>query len=135
MEYVVRIVDGRIDAQGTPEKLRAEGQLQGLVAIEEAEVTQTEPISVKDEVDDEVKAVENGDESSGSDNGGGQNGAEKSKNKGPGKKFVQGEIATRASFTPHRRGASSWQCQVGHLQALHRSRHLHDLGLHNCDSR
>ena len=92
-KYLVRILDGRIDAQGTPDDLRAKGELEGLVALEEAEVNKQEAAVVNEDADEEVQAVEgqgqngvNGDEQDG------QAGKGKRERKtGPGKKFVQDE--------------------------------------------
>lgn len=93
-KYLVRILDGRIDAQGTPDDLRAKGELDGLVALEEAEVTKQEAAVVQEEVDEEVQAVEgpNGanDAVDGSNGQAGPKGKRERK-KGPGKKFVQDE--------------------------------------------
>ncbi|KAK4688623.1 hypothetical protein P7C73_g1481, partial [Tremellales sp. Uapishka_1] len=71
--YVVRILDGRVDAQGTPDELRAAGELDGLVAVEDAEVIKDEPVVVAEDVDDEVEVLDE----------------KKVKKKGPGKKLVQ----------------------------------------------
>nr|XP_018259698.1 ATP-binding cassette transporter [Kwoniella dejecticola CBS 10117]OBR81856.1 ATP-binding cassette transporter [Kwoniella dejecticola CBS 10117] len=76
-DYLVRILDGRIDAQGTPDELRAAGELDGLVALEEAEVTKSEAIVAKEEVEEEVEVVDSAEK--------------KVKKKGPGKKLVQDE--------------------------------------------
>ncbi|WVW80972.1 hypothetical protein I302_102963 [Kwoniella bestiolae CBS 10118] len=76
-DYLVRILDGRIDAQGTPDELRAAGELDGLVALEEAEVTKSEAIVAKEEVEDEVETVDAAEK--------------KVKKKGPGKKLIQDE--------------------------------------------
>ncbi|WWC92185.1 uncharacterized protein L201_007139 [Kwoniella dendrophila CBS 6074] len=76
-DYLVRILDGRVDAQGTPDELRAAKELEGLVALEEAEVTKAEAIIAKEEVEDEVEVVETTEK--------------KVKKKGPGKKLVQDE--------------------------------------------
>lgn len=70
--YIVRILDGRIDAQGTPSALRDAGELEGLVALEESKVEQQ---AVKVEAaEEEVVEPE-----------------KKEKKKGPGKKLVQDE--------------------------------------------
>ncbi|WVF67988.1 hypothetical protein IAT40_002750 [Kwoniella sp. CBS 6097] len=74
-DYLTRILDGRIDAQGTPDELRKAGELDGLVALEEAEVHKTEPVTAVEEVQDEAEAVDE----------------KKPKKKGPGKKLVQDE--------------------------------------------
>ncbi|OCF31742.1 ATP-binding cassette transporter [Kwoniella heveanensis BCC8398] len=74
-DYLVRILDGRIDAQGTPDELRKTGELDGLVALEEAEVHKTEPVTAAEEVQDEAEVVDE----------------KKPKKKGPGKKLVQDE--------------------------------------------
>ena len=92
-KYLVRILDGRIDAQGTPDDLRAKGELEGLVALEEAEVNKQEAAVVNEDADEEVQAVEgqgqngvNGDEQDGQAGKG-----KRERKKGPGKKFVQDE--------------------------------------------
>jgi len=79
--YIVRILDGRVDYQGTPDDLRSNGELDGLLATEEAELKKDEPIKIKEEVEDEVKAVESGDEK-----------VVAKKKEGPGKKLVQGAL-------------------------------------------
>ena len=92
-KYVIRILDGRIDAQGTPEDLRAQGELEGLVALEEAEVNKNEKAIVKEEVDDEVQAVEGEKSSEGNAAEDAEDDGKKKRErkKGPGKKFVQDE--------------------------------------------
>ncbi|ORY29629.1 putative ATP-binding cassette transporter protein YOR1 [Naematelia encephala] len=80
-DYIVRILDGRIDAQGTPDNLRAAGELDGLVALEEAEVAKDEPIVAQEGAGDEIAAVDDGAEKA----------VAKDKKKGPGKKLVQDE--------------------------------------------
>lgn len=75
-DYLVRILDGRIDAQGTPAELRAAGELEGLIALEEAEAIKEEPTVTDEDVEKEVQAVD-GEE-------------KKEKKKGPGRKLVQG---------------------------------------------
>lgn len=42
-DYIVRILDGRVDCQGTPKKLQESGELEGVVAIEDATAAATEP--------------------------------------------------------------------------------------------
>jgi hypothetical protein len=76
-DYLIRILDGRLDAKGTPAELREAGELDGLMALEEAEVVKDEPTVANPEVGEEVHAAE-GDE-------------KKEKKKGPGRKLVQGE--------------------------------------------
>ena len=78
-DYLIRILDGRIDAKGTPAELRAAGELDGLIALEEAVATKEEPVTAKEEVEDEVEAVN------------GEDDAKKEKKKGPGKKLIQDE--------------------------------------------
>lgn len=75
-DYLIRMLDGRIDAKGTPAELRADGELDGLIALEEAEAVKEEPAVTNEEVEQEVQAVD-GD-------------AKKDKKKGPGRKLVQG---------------------------------------------
>jgi hypothetical protein len=70
----VRILDGRVDSQGTPDDLRASGHLDGLVALEETEIKE-EAIEVDPEVDKEIEAVA---------------GKGTEPKKGPGKKLIQG---------------------------------------------
>ena len=72
------MLDGRVDAQGTPDQLRSSGDLDGLVVVEEAEVSKDEPITNKEAADDDVQAVDNDSEKLAV------------KKKGPGKKLVQG---------------------------------------------
>jgi hypothetical protein len=83
-DYIVRILDGRIDAQGTPGELRDSGELNGLIAIEGAEAAAEEPVtSSSSSQDQEVKVVDETEE---------PNKKEKKK-RGPGKKLVQGNLA------------------------------------------
>lgn len=77
-DYIVRILDGRIDAQGTPAELRESGALDGLIAIEGAEVAAEEPVVASSSQDKEVAVVDDAEA------------AKKDKKKGPGKKLVQG---------------------------------------------
>jgi hypothetical protein len=84
-DHIVRILDGKIDAQGSPADLRAAGELDGLIAVEEAEVAAEEPVTSDDKQDQEVAVVEEE---------GGDKKAKKAK--GPGKKLVQGEFCVMA---------------------------------------
>jgi len=77
-DYIVRILDGRIDAQGTPAELREAGALDGLITIEGAEVAAEEPVVSSSSQDKEVEMVEEAES------------AKKDRKKGPGKKLVQG---------------------------------------------
>lgn len=82
-DHIVRILDGKIDAQGSPAQLRAAGELDGLIAVEEAEVVAEEPVNSDDKNDAEMAVVQ------------GEEGEKKSKKaKGPGKKLVQGESSS-----------------------------------------
>jgi hypothetical protein len=81
-DYIVRILDGRIDAQGTPAELRESGALDGLIAIEGAEMAADEPVTSSSSQDKEVAVVDEADS------------AKKEKKKGPGKKLVQGNVPT-----------------------------------------
>lgn len=78
-DFLIRILDGRLDAQGTPAELREAGELEGLMALEEAEVVKEEPATSSAEVDQEVVALD-GEE-------------KKEKKKGPGRKLVQGQVS------------------------------------------
>lgn len=78
-DYIVRILDGRVDAQGTPDELRASGDLDALIVTEEAEVAKVEPETNTEAVAEEVEAMEDDGEKVAV------------KKKGPGKKLVQGE--------------------------------------------
>lgn len=75
-DYLVRLLDGRVEAQGTPAELRAAGELDGLIALEEAEAAKDGPVIASEEVEQEVQAVEGAQK--------------KEKKKGPGKKLIQG---------------------------------------------
>jgi hypothetical protein len=79
-DYIVRILDGRIDAQGTPAELRKSGALEGLIAIEGAQVAAEEPVTSSSSQDKETEVVDDVEAGSG----------KKDKKKGPGKKLVQG---------------------------------------------
>nr|ODN96123.1 ATP-binding cassette transporter [Cryptococcus depauperatus CBS 7855] len=74
-DYLIRILDGRVDAQGTPNQLRSQGALNGLVAMEEAELHKQE------DKEEEVMAGEDVDIQE----------VKKEKKKGPGKKLIQDE--------------------------------------------
>lgn len=90
--YIVRILDGRIDAQGTPADLRARGELDGLVAMEEAEIAKEEPVTADKAIDDEIKVVDEVASTAVSDDAGSTKGEErKGRKKAPGKKYVQDE--------------------------------------------
>ncbi|ORX41111.1 hypothetical protein BD324DRAFT_613230 [Kockovaella imperatae] len=80
--YLVRILDGRIDAQGTPDEIRAAGNLDGLIKIEEAEIVKKEGIVVNEEVADEVQVVD-GEKS--------VQEVKKKRKEGPGKKLIKDE--------------------------------------------
>ena len=77
-DYIVRILDGRIDSQGTPTELRESGALDGLIAIEGAEMAAEEPVVASSSQDKEVAVVDEAEAT------------KKDKKKGPGKKLVQG---------------------------------------------
>ncbi len=68
-----------MDAQGTPDELRASGDLDALIVTEEAEVAKVEPETNTEAVAEEVEAMEDDGEKVAV------------KKKGPGKKLVQGE--------------------------------------------
>lgn len=79
-DHIVRILDGKVDAQGSPAELRAGGELDGLIAVEEAEVIAGEAVTSDGKEDKESEAVT------------GEEGGKKAKKaKGPGKKLVQGQ--------------------------------------------
>lgn len=73
-DYIVRILDGRVDCQGTPKELRERGELDGIVAIEDATAANEEPVTP-----DEPKAEEEKDL------------AKQDAKKGPARKLVQDE--------------------------------------------
>ncbi|KAI0332194.1 multidrug resistance-associated ABC transporter [Cubamyces sp. BRFM 1775] len=61
--YLVRMLDGRIDTQGTVQDLRAKGVLDDIAQHEEVEAHKEEQaVALAKEEDAEVAAVENGDE-------------------------------------------------------------------------
>jgi len=75
-DYIVRILDGRVDCQGTCKELRSSGQLDGIVAVEEATAHKHEPV----EAEDVVEAVESEEADK-----------KKEKKKGPARKLIQDE--------------------------------------------
>lgn len=79
-DYIVRIVDGRIDCKGTPPDLKNE--LAGIVAIEAAVTSQQEPITAEDATALEMQEAAAED-----------NAMEKklNKKKGPGRKLIKDE--------------------------------------------
>jgi ABC-type multidrug transport system ATPase subunit len=79
-DYIVRILDGRIDAQGTPADLKKSGALDGLIAIEGAEVAAEEPVTSSSSQNEEIEVVDAPEYGT----------VKKDKKKGPGKKLVQG---------------------------------------------
>jgi ABC-type sulfate/molybdate transport systems ATPase subunit len=84
-DYIVRVLDGRIDAQGTPAELRASGELEGLIAIEGAEAAAEEPVtSSSSSQDQEIKVTEEEDAPK-----------KEKKKRGPGKKLVQGKFTSQ----------------------------------------
>lgn len=82
--YILRLLDGRVDAQGRPAELRQSGELDGLVALEEAEIKHEEAITASEAVDGEAEAVDGQGEGDGDRK-------KAKKERGPAKKFVQGE--------------------------------------------
>ncbi|TYJ55637.1 hypothetical protein B9479_003669 [Cryptococcus floricola] len=84
-DYLVRILDGRVDSQGSPKELRESGDLQGLVAISDAELHAEESKGKgKAKAVDEQEIVEGEDAEQKQE-------VKKEKRKGPGKKLVQDE--------------------------------------------
>ncbi|WVQ70586.1 hypothetical protein IAR50_000105 [Cryptococcus sp. DSM 104548] len=84
-DYLVRILDGRVDSQGTPKELRESGSLQGLVAISDAELHVEERKGKgKAKAVDEEEIVDGEDAEQKLE-------VKKDKKKGPGKKLVQDE--------------------------------------------
>lgn len=111
-DYLVRILDGRIDSKGTPDELRASGDLDGLIAVEGTEIASEEPVTADEAVDEEVKVADGG-------------GAveKKARKQTAGKKLVQGPLLFLGLASPdadiYRRGASCGQGQMGDVQAVH----------------
>ncbi|KGB75304.2 ATP-binding cassette transporter [Cryptococcus deuterogattii R265] len=80
-DYLVRILDGRVDIQGTIQDLRERGDLDGMVALEEAELLKEEDRGKGKSQEEEVVEGEDADVQE----------IKKEKNKGPGKKLIQDE--------------------------------------------
>jgi ABC-type multidrug transport system fused ATPase/permease subunit len=78
-DYIVRVVDGRIDSQGTPKELDQEGQLDGIVAVEEAIAAQEEPVQAEDVAEEIAEAEAEAAK------------PKKEKKKGPGRKLIKDE--------------------------------------------
>ncbi|GMK54458.1 hypothetical protein CspeluHIS016_0110440 [Cutaneotrichosporon spelunceum] len=55
-DYIVRILDGRVDCQGTPKELKKSGELDGIFAIEEATAVAEGLVSV-DEPEEVAKVI------------------------------------------------------------------------------
>lgn len=81
-DYLVRILDGRVDIQGTIQDLRERGDLDGMVALEEAELHKEEDRGKGKSQEEEVVEGEDADVQE----------IKKGKNKGPGKKLIQGNL-------------------------------------------
>lgn len=104
-DHIVRILDGKIDAQGSPAELRAAGQLDGLIAVEEAEVTAEEPVVNADEKqNEEVEALDGEAAAAAADK-------KAKKQNRPGKKLVQGRFAVFV-FVSGVRARTSWLMRV-----------------------
>lgn len=55
--YIVRILDGRVDCQGTPSHLKETGDLDGIVAIEDATAALKEPVTPDEPEAEEEKEL------------------------------------------------------------------------------
>ncbi|OWZ59696.1 ATP-binding cassette transporter [Cryptococcus neoformans c45] len=80
-DYLVRILDGRVDIQGTCQELRERGDLDGMVALEEAELRKDVGKGKGKSHEEEVVEGEDADAQE----------TKKEKKKGPGKKLIQDE--------------------------------------------
>lgn len=80
-DYLVRILDGRVDIQGTCQELRERGDLDGMVALEEAELRKDVGKGKGKSQEEEVVEGEDADVQE----------TKKEKRKGPGKKLIQDE--------------------------------------------
>ncbi|CAK9786601.1 putative ATP-binding cassette transporter protein YOR1 [Cutaneotrichosporon oleaginosum] len=56
-DYIVRILDGRVDCQGTPKELQDSGELDGVVAIEDATAATKEPVTPDEPEEEEEKLL------------------------------------------------------------------------------
>ncbi|BEI93418.1 uncharacterized protein CcaverHIS019_0510460 [Cutaneotrichosporon cavernicola] len=54
-DYLVRILDGRVDCQGTPKQLQESGELDGIVAIEDATAAAEELVTADKPEEEEAK--------------------------------------------------------------------------------
>lgn len=81
-DYLVRILDGRVDIQGTCQELRERGDLDGMVALEEAELRKDVGKGKGKSHEEEVVEGEDADAQE----------TKKEKKKGPGKKLIQGTL-------------------------------------------
>lgn len=81
-DYLVRILDGRVDIQGTCQELRERGDLDGMVALEEAELRKDVGKGKEKSHEEEVVEGEDADAQE----------TKKEKKKGPGKKLIQGTL-------------------------------------------
>lgn len=72
-DYIVRVLDGRIDCQGSPNHLRSSGELEGIVAVDKA-ITFKEEVIAATEVPEIVEEEK-----------------KKEKKKGPGRKLIKDE--------------------------------------------
>lgn len=81
-DYLVRILDGRVDIQGTCQELRERGDLDGMVALEEAELRKDVGKGKGKSHEEEVVEGEDADAQE----------SKKEKKKGPGKKLIQGTL-------------------------------------------
>lgn len=81
-DYLVRILDGRVDIQGTCQELRERGDLDGMVALEEAELRKDVGKGKGKSQEEEVVEGEDADVQE----------TKKEKRKGPGKKLIQGKL-------------------------------------------
>jgi hypothetical protein len=83
-DYIVRILDGRVDCQGTPKELKESGELDGVVAIEDATASAEEPVTPDEPQEEEEKQLEKQD----------------AKKDGPARKLVKDEERAVGSVKP-----------------------------------
>jgi len=80
-DYLVRMLDGRVESHGTPEDLRRRGLLEQLIATEETHVKRDEPADQDDDIAGQTQVLEKGE----------SHGDSAGKKARPGRKLVKDE--------------------------------------------